>query len=141
MEFLNQNNIVLQNQLANLELEKTTLMEKNSKLLDEKILYLSKNEALKAKLAQKEQTQQELLNIHLKERANLKEEYTQTLIKLEEKYKQSLAELKQELEQNLQKQNASILNQNKLMFNEDTKKILEEIFLPVKKVLKNTMKD
>ncbi|HEC1783046.1 TPA: DNA recombination protein RmuC [Campylobacter lari] len=136
LEFLDQNNIALQNQLTNLELEKTTLIEKNSKLLDEKILYLSKNEALEAKLAQKEQTQQELLNIHLKERANLKEEYTQTLIKLEEKYKQSLVELKQELEQNLQKQNASILNQNKLMLNEDTKKILEEIFLPVKKSVK-----
>ncbi|ENQ6620095.1 DNA recombination protein RmuC [Campylobacter lari] len=136
LEFLNQSNIALQNQLANLEFEKTTLIEKNSKLLDEKILYLSKNEALEAKLAQKEQTQQELLNIHLKERANLKEEYTQTLIKLEEKYKQSLAELKQELEQNLQKQNANILSQNKLMLNEDTKKILEEIFLPVKKSVK-----
>lgn len=136
LEFLNQSNIALQNQLTNLELEKTTLMEKNSKLLDEKILYLSKNEALEAKLAQKEQTQQELLNIHLKERANLKEEYTQTLIKLEEKYKQGLVELKQELEQNLQKQNANILSQNKLMLNEDTKKILEEIFLPVKKSVK-----
>ncbi|HEC1756020.1 TPA: DNA recombination protein RmuC [Campylobacter lari] len=136
LEFLNQNNMTLQNQLSNLEFEKTTLIEKNSKLLDEKISYLSKNEALEAKLAQKEQIQQELLNMHLKERANLKEEYTQTLIKLEEKYKQSLAGLKQELEQNFQKQNASILNQNKLMLNEDTKKILEEILLPVKKSVK-----
>ncbi|EGK8129587.1 DNA recombination protein RmuC, partial [Campylobacter lari] len=70
LEFLNQNNMTLQNQLSNLEFEKTALIEKNSKLLDEKISYLSKNEVLEAKLAQKEQTQQELLNMHLKERAN-----------------------------------------------------------------------
>ncbi|WP_139493159.1 DNA recombination protein RmuC [Campylobacter armoricus] len=135
-EFLTQTNASLQNQLSSLELENTSLLDKNNKLLEEKIAYLSKNEALEATLAQYEKNQQELLNIHLKERANLKEEYTQTLIKLEEKYKQNLAQLKQELEQNFQKQNINILNQNKLMLNEDTKKILEEIFLPVKKSVK-----
>ncbi|TXE83748.1 DNA recombination protein RmuC [Campylobacter peloridis] len=136
LEFLAQNNASLQEQLRALELEKTTLIEKNSKLLDEKILYLSQNEALGAKLAQKEQIQQELLDTHLKQYSQLKEEYNQNLTKLEEKYKQSLTELKQELDQNLQKQNANILNQNKLMLNEDTKKILEEVFLPIKKSVK-----
>ncbi|AJC93254.1 DNA recombination protein [Campylobacter subantarcticus LMG 24377] len=136
LEFLNQTNLTLQDQISILESEKKSLMEKNSTLLEEKINYLSKSEALEAKLAQKEHTQQELLNMHLKERAELRDEYTQTLLKLEEKYKQNLIELKQELEQNLQKQNTNILNQNKLMLNEDAKKILEEIFLPVKKSVK-----
>ncbi|WP_291950284.1 DNA recombination protein RmuC [Campylobacter sp.] len=135
-EILNQNYTLMQNQNIILEQEKQDLLEQKFKLNEEKMVILSKYEALEARLKEKEQSQKEFLNLHLQERNVIKEEYARSLKQLEEKYKQNLLELKYEFEQNLQKQNTSILNQNKLMFNEDAKKILEEIFLPVKKSVK-----
>lgn len=135
-EILNQNYVLMQNQNDILEQEKQNLLEQKSKLIEEKMVILSKYEALEARFKEKEQSQKQFLNLHLQERSAIKEEYTRNLKQLEEKYKQNLLELKYEFEQNLQKQNTNILNQNKLMFNEDAKKILEEIFLPVKKSVK-----
>lgn len=136
IEILDQNHTLMQNQNTLLEQEKKENLQKISHLNGEKMIILSQYEAIKARLEEKEQRQKELLNTHLQERNNLKEEYTQNLDQLEKKYKQNLFELKQEFEQNLQRQNVNILNQNKLMFNEDAKKILEEIFIPVKKSVK-----
>lgn len=136
IEILDQNYTLMQNQNTLLEQEKKENLQKISHLNEEKMIILSQYEAIKARLEEKEQRQKELLNTHLQERNNLKEEYTQNLDQLEKKYKQNLFELKEEFEQNLQRQNVNILNQNKLMFNEDAKKILEEIFIPVKKSVK-----
>lgn len=136
IEILDQNYTLMKNQNILLEQEKKENLQKISHLNEEKMIILSQYEAIKARLEEKEQRQKELLNTHLQERNNLKEEYTQNLDQLEKKYKQNLFELKEEFEQNLQRQNVNILNQNKLMFNEDAKKILEEIFIPVKKSVK-----
>ncbi|EAI0017532.1 DNA recombination protein RmuC, partial [Campylobacter upsaliensis] len=55
---------------------------------------------------------------------------------LKQDYEKTLNLLEQKLENNLQKQNLNYLNQNKIMLNEDIKKLLEEIFVPVKKSVK-----
>lgn len=63
---------------------------------------------------------------------NLLKEKEKTLEELKQEHKKNLAQLESKMEQNLNKQNLNFLNQNKLMLNEDLKKILEEIFTPVR---------
>ncbi|EAH6026237.1 DNA recombination protein RmuC [Campylobacter upsaliensis] len=79
-------------------------------------------EILENSLKEKETQYKEFMSLQLRERENLKQDYEKTLNLLEQK-----------LENNLQKQNLNYLNQNKIMLNEDIKKLLEEIFIPVKK--------
>lgn len=129
-------NTNLKSQKEFLEQELKDLNSNFSTIKEERMNFLSQNQALETILKDKEQSYQNALNANLKERENLKQEYMKSLFMLEEKYKQSLVDLRQELEQNIHKQNINILNQNKIMLNEDTKKILEEIFLPVKKSVK-----
>ncbi|WP_270969218.1 DNA recombination protein RmuC [Campylobacter upsaliensis] len=83
---------------------------------------LSRCEILEHSLKEKETQYKEFMSLQLRERENLKQDYEKTLNLLEQK-----------LENNLQKQNLNYLNQNKIMLNEDIKKLLEEIFIPVKK--------
>lgn len=82
-------------------------------------------EILENSLKEKETQYKEFMSLQLRERENLKQDYEKTLNLLEQK-----------LENNLQKQNLNYLNQNKIMLNEDIKKLLEEIFIPVKKSVK-----
>ncbi|EMI4816193.1 DNA recombination protein RmuC [Campylobacter upsaliensis] len=86
---------------------------------------LSRCEILENSLKDKETQYKEFMSLQLRERENLKQDYEKTLNLLEQK-----------LENNLQKQNLNYLNQNKIMLNEDIKKLLEEIFIPVKKSVK-----
>lgn len=86
---------------------------------------LSRCEILENSLKEKETQYKEFMSLQLRERENLKQDYEKTLNLLEQK-----------LENNLQKQNLNYLNQNKIMLNEDIKKLLEEIFIPVKKSVK-----
>ncbi|EKY8778590.1 DNA recombination protein RmuC [Campylobacter upsaliensis] len=86
---------------------------------------LLKCEILENSLKEKETQYKEFMSLQLRERENLKQDYEKTLNLLEQK-----------LENNLQKQNLNYLNQNKIMLNEDIKKLLEEIFVPVKKSVK-----
>lgn len=67
------------------------------------------------------------------EKQSLKNEYQANLAQLEAKYKLNLEELKKELALNWQEQNSKFLLQNKLMFNDEGKKALGEIFTPIKK--------
>ncbi|MCR2104488.1 DNA recombination protein RmuC [Campylobacter upsaliensis] len=86
---------------------------------------LSRCEILENSLKEKETQYKEFMSLQLRERENLKQDYEKTFNLLEQK-----------LENNLQKQNLNYLNQNKIMLNEDIKKLLEEIFIPVKKSVK-----
>ncbi|MCR2103053.1 DNA recombination protein RmuC [Campylobacter upsaliensis] len=86
---------------------------------------LSRCEILENSLKDKETQYKEFMSLQLRERENLKQDYEKTFNLLEQK-----------LENNLQKQNLNYLNQNKIMLNEDIKKLLEEIFIPVKKSVK-----
>lgn len=90
----------------------------------------------KSKLEDKQIFIAELKANFSEERANLKKEYQENLAQLEAKYRLNLDELKKEFALNLAKQNADFLNQNKLMLNDEGKKILDEIFTPIKKSVK-----
>lgn len=70
------------------------------------------------------------------EKQGLKNEYQANLTQLEAKYKANLDELKKELALNLQEQNSKVLLQNKAMLQDEGKKMLDEIFAPVKKSVK-----
>ncbi|MCR2064068.1 DNA recombination protein RmuC [Campylobacter helveticus] len=98
-------------------------LKKECKIKQENLYkMLSKCEILEALLKEKEVQYKEFSTLQLKEKESLKQEYVKNLNALEQK-----------LENNLQKQNLNYLNQNKIMLNEDIKKLLEEIFVPVKK--------
>lgn len=90
----------------------------------------------KSKLEDKQIFIAELKANFSEERANLKKEYQENLAQLEAKYRLNLDELKKEFALNLAKQNADFLNQNKLMLNDEGKKMLDEIFTPIKKSVK-----
>ena len=70
------------------------------------------------------------------EKATLKNEYQVNLAGLEAKYKANLEDFKKELAANLNKQNEHFLLQNKAMLSDEGKKMLDEIFMPVKKSVK-----
>ncbi|WP_270967842.1 DNA recombination protein RmuC [Campylobacter upsaliensis] len=101
------------------------LKEDNENKKDALYKALSRCEILENSLKEKETQYKEFMSLQLRERENLKQDYEKTLNLLEQK-----------LENNLQKQNLNYLNQNKIMLNEDIKKLLEEIFVPVKKSVK-----
>lgn len=90
----------------------------------------------KSKLEDKQIFIAELKTNFSEERTNLKKEYQENLAQLEAKYRLNLDELKKEFALNLAKQNADFLNQNKLMLNDEGKKMLDEIFTPIKKSVK-----
>lgn len=90
----------------------------------------------KSKLEDKQIFIAELKANFSEERTNLKKEYQENLAQLEAKYRLNLDELKKEFALNLAKQNADFLNQNKLMLNDEGKKMLDEIFTPIKKSVK-----
>lgn len=68
----------------------------------------------------------------LSQKEELKSEYEKNLEKLEAKYTQNLQSLKNELSQNFALQNQALLAQNQTQLNEDSKKLLNEIFSPLK---------
>lgn len=106
-------------------------------LLNEKIAaQIAENSHLKAKIEDKEAFITEMKANFNEEKANLKKDYQENLNQLEAKYKLNLSELKKELALNLQKQNDDLLLQNKLMLSAEGKKMLDEIFMPVKKSVK-----
>lgn len=106
-------------------------------LLNEKIAaQIAENSHLKAKIEDKEAFITEMKANFNEEKANLKKDYQENLNQLEIKYKLNLSELKKELALNLQKQNDDLLLQNKLMLSAEGKKMLDEIFMPVKKSVK-----
>lgn len=101
--------------------------------LEKKILELNNlNTSLELELRHSTQNLQELKATLLSQRNELKEEYTQNLEKLEKKYTLNLSTLKEELTQNFALQNQALLAQNQTQLNEDSKKLLNEIFSPLK---------
>ncbi|TQR32985.1 DNA recombination protein RmuC [Campylobacter sp. MIT 99-7217] len=89
---------------------------------------------------------------HQKEKKELKLENQNTLEKVEQnyqenlqfqekKYQELLEKTEEKMKLNLKEQNEKILNQNKLMLNEDSKKILDEIFKPIKEKVEEYSKN
>lgn len=94
-------------------------------------LQQQKNLALKEKLKSLETDFQKSREQNARLEANL--ESTQKLnINLEEKYQHNLSTLKNELEKTFYHQQESLLKQNEITLNKDSKKILDEIFTPIK---------
>lgn len=114
---------VLKNKKLNL-----TLTELQSKLQEKD----SSIASLKLQLDYSAQALQEAKTSLLSQKNELKSEYTQNLEKLESKYTQNLENLKNELSQNFALQNKALLAQNQTQLNEDSKKLLNEIFSPLK---------
>lgn len=114
---------VLKNKKLNLTLTELQrkLQEKDSSIA-----------SLKLQLDYSAQALQETKASLLSQKNELKSEYTQNLEKLESKYTQNLENLKNELSQNFALQNKALLAQNQTQLNEDSKKLLNEIFLPLK---------
>lgn len=67
----------------------------------------------------------------LDQKNELQTQYAQNLEKLEEKYSSNLASLKEEMTQNFALQNKALFAQNQNQINEDSKKLLNEIFAPL----------
>lgn len=114
---------VLKNKKLNL-----ILIELQSKLQEKD----SSIASLKLQLDYSAQALQEAKASLLSQKNELKSEYTQNLEKLESKYTQNLENLKNELSQNFALQNKALLAQNQTQLNEDSKKLLNEIFSPLK---------
>lgn len=114
---------VLKNKKLNLALTElqNKLQEKDSSIA-----------SLKLQLDYSAQALQEAKVSLLSQKNELKSEYTQNLEKLESKYTQNLENLKNELSQNFALQNKALLAQNQTQLNEDSKKLLNEIFSPLK---------
>ncbi len=115
---------------------KYKLNEKEALNSKELLENASKIASLEGKIAEKEALISQMRAEFNEQKASQKNEYQANLLGLEKRYKESLNELKKEFELNLQRQNSAFLDQNKLMLNEEGKKMLDEIFMPVKKSVK-----
>lgn len=92
---------------------------------------------LSIELSQKEKTLIETKQEFQAQKEELKKEYAQNLCSLEEKYTQNLISLKQEFQTQSTLHTQTLLAQNKNLINEDSKKILDEIFKPIKEQVKD----
>lgn len=88
-------------------------------------------------LSLKEQALKEKRDDFLLQTQQLQDQYAQQLRYLEEKYAQNLSTLKEEFNAQNKHQTEILLTQNKNLLNEDSKKLLEEIFTPLKEEVKN----
>ncbi len=104
-----------------------------NKQLAQKMIELANSNA---KLSEKEALISQMKLDFSEEKAAQKAEYQANLAQLEAKYKLNLDELKKELATNLARQNEHFLLQNKAMLSDEGKKMLDEIFVPVKKSVK-----
>lgn len=102
--------------------------ELQAKIQEQKNLNIS----LELELKHSTQNLQELKATLLSQKNELKEEYTQNLERLQKQYTLNLSTLKEELAQNFALQNKALLAQNQTQLNEDSKKLLSEIFSPLK---------
>lgn len=101
------------------------LYQQENLTLKEKLQSLATDLSQSQTLLQKSREQNARLEANL--------ETTQKLnANLEEKYQHNLSTLKSELEKNFHHQQESLLKQNEITLHKDSKKILDEIFTPIK---------
>lgn len=93
--------------------------------------------SLEIQLSLKEKALDEKKEDFLLQTQQLQEQYTRQLRHLEEKYAHNLSALKEEFNAQNKHQTEILLAQNKNLLNEDSKKLLEEIFTPLKEEVKN----
>lgn len=110
-----------------------SLENERANLKEEKIRLQAEQQALLQRINFSEKQMQEQRVYFEKEKQSLKLETSEAQSKLEQKYQANLNELKKNFDENLLKQNSSILTQNKALFYDEGKKMLDEIFKPVQK--------
>ncbi|MCE3046474.1 DNA recombination protein RmuC [Helicobacter kayseriensis] len=98
--------------------------------LQEKINLLS------LELSQKTQALLEAKQDFALQKEQLKNDYNHNLQKLEEKYALNLSSLEQRFNSQIKLHTETLLVQNKNLINEDSKKLLDEIFSPLKEQVK-----
>lgn len=113
--------------------QKTLIEELERKILEQNNL----NTSLELELKHTTQNLQELKATLLSQKNELKEEYAQNLQNLQKQYSLNLTTLKEELSQNFTLQNKALLAQNQTQLNEDSKKLLNEIFSPLKEQIQS----
>lgn len=113
--------------------QKTLIEELERKILEQNNL----NTSLELELKHSTQNLQELKATLLSQKNELKEEYAQNLQNLQKQYSLNLTTLKEELSQNFTLQNKALLAQNQTQLNEDSKKLLNEIFSPLKEQIQS----
>lgn len=88
--------------------------------------------SLQLELKHTQNNLQESKETLLAQKNELKEQYNQNLQQLQNQYTSNLSSLKEELTQNFALQNKALFAQNQNQINEDSKKLLNEIFSPLK---------
>lgn len=109
-----------------------TALHKDTQTLIAQVDSLQKSEQiLKAQLTESSERYNLALQDNARAQAQIQSQAT-LLDSLEQKYAQNLATLKMEFEKSLQTQSQSMLQQNKLHLLEDSKKMLDSLFAPVR---------
>lgn len=109
-----------------------TALRKDAQALIAQVDSLQKNEqALKAQITESSERYSLALQDNARAQAQIQAHAT-LLQSLEQKYAQNLATLKAEFDKSLQTQSQSMLQQNKLHLLEDSKKMLDSLFAPVR---------
>lgn len=103
--------------------------KKIQKINNENLGYQFEIKNMQEKLAFHEQNYTQNLSM-------LKNDYAQNLKNAQEQYQNNLSLIKEELQKNFKEQNQTLLINNKNLINEDSKKLLEEIFIPIKNQVK-----
>ena len=109
-----------------------TALRKDTQALIAQVDSFQKNEqALKAQITESSERYSLALQDNARAQAQIQAHAT-LLQSLEQKYAQNLATLKAEFDKSLQTQSQSMLQQNKLYLLEDSKKMLDSLFAPVR---------
>ncbi|WP_137633443.1 DNA recombination protein RmuC [Campylobacter sp. MIT 12-5580] len=118
---------------SKLDAQELNLASKDEYLRLQKLEFEKEKANLKAEFQEKEQS---LLHTHAEAQNKLFKEQKASLNELELKYKANLESLKFEFEKSLEKQHELLLTQNKNMLSDESKKILDELFTPLKTSVK-----
>ncbi|CBG40585.1 DNA recombination protein [Helicobacter mustelae] len=120
-----------------LEKENTNLQNQNLECRENFHKLKEQVSILQTQLQAKEEKILELQSSYELRTREQKEDYHAQITELRAQYQNNITTLKEELHKNIQEQNQSLLAQNKNLINEDSKKILSEIFDPLKERIKS----
>ncbi|ANV98483.1 hypothetical protein BBW65_06580 [Helicobacter enhydrae] len=92
--------------------------------------------ALQSQIQQKTQALQDTKENFANEKAQIQQFHLEHIQTLQSQYQDNLKHLKEELSKHYKEQNTALLAQNQNLINQDSKKLLNEIFVPIKEQIK-----
>lgn len=110
---------------------KEYILELKQKQSELEVLKIDQNKLYVENLSLKNSLHEKKLELE-----SLEKKFNQEKASLKQDYQNDLAEFKKEFNLNRKEQNSAFLDQNKLFLNEEGKKLLSEIFEPIKKSVK-----